>query len=174
MVPVYIPSIRPSVSPTSIHKDFETGSGVLTEQRNTLSSTSTTCSFYTRGQVAGAHSNSVSSARSTGISSELSQVHARPKPSSGVSGLHNQLHKEVDCEAEEFSLPVEKVKKLVAEVRAMLECHTVSARSLAQLNVTFTLFVQPGIACSCKAALAIPRLWKYCLDYVFCCYDTYY
>ena len=33
----------------------------------------------------------------------------------------------------ELSLPTEKVGKIVAEVKVMLDCHTVSARSLAQL-----------------------------------------
>lgn len=96
MFPIHLPSIWSGVSPASLHKDFETNSGVLAEQRDKV------CHLPRRpapstpeqGHFEGAHSNSLGSARSTGVSSELSKVHARSKPDHGFSRLHNQLYKE--------------------------------------------------------------------------------
>ena len=67
----------------------------------------------------------------TGIFDELSQVSAWTNSSSGIPWISKQL-----CGKGNES--AEKLKKIVVEAKAMLEWHTVSAQSLAQLTARMT------------------------------------
>ena len=129
MLSVYVPPICTGACPNGFHEDLETSSGVPEEQRYALCCLHRRPSFAAPGQGKAERilSNSLGSPRIAGIFINYPKSLLEPTQNLVFLGFT------INSVEKELSLPAEKLEKIVVEAKTMLKCHTVSARSLAQL-----------------------------------------
>ena len=129
MLSVYVPPICTGACPNGFHEDLEASSGVPEEQRYALCCLHRRPSFAASGQGKAERilSNSLGSPRIAGIFINYPKSLLEPTQNLVFLGFT------INSVEKELSLPAEKLEKIVVEAKTMLKCHTVSARSLAQL-----------------------------------------